>query len=136
MNGYWLFTPLLLPLFLGGLALPWLHWRDSGELPLPSPGGWLALLAAGALLLSSTLLGENNPLHAWLGLDRPLPRALPAVWAIYGLPCWGAALALWPAPLARRLPGQSGNQEMARALIAFAGWALLLVAGLIQLIIA
>lgn len=94
------------------------------------------MLAGSTLLLTTLLLGENNPLHAWLGLDRPLPRALPAVWAIYGLPCWGAALAFCPAPLARRMPGQSGNQEMARAMLGCAGWTLLLVAGLIQLIIA
>lgn len=135
MSGYWLFTPLLLPLFFGGLVLPWLEWRDSGKLRAPSPGGWLGLLVATALLLSSLQLAEHNPLHAWLGAERPLPRALPAVWAFYGLPCWGAALVLYPAALARRWPGQLNNQSMAEALVTFAGWALLLVAGLVQLVV-
>jgi hypothetical protein len=134
MSGYWLFTPLLLPLFFGGLALPWLEWRDSGTLRAPSPGGWLALLVA-VLLLSSLQLGGHDPLQAWLGAERPLARALPAVWAFYGLPCWAAAVVLYPAALARRWPGQPSNRSMAEALVTFAGWGMLLVAGLVRLVV-
>ena len=47
MNGYWLFTPLLLPLFFGGLALPWLdalipglHLLEGGQVSAGSILNW------------------------------------------------------------------------------------------------
>ena len=134
MSGQWLFAPLWLPLFFGGLLLPWWQWRSDGDWPRPTPGGWLAV-GLGLALPLAALLGDNPVLHAWLGGERPLPRALPAVWAIYGLPCWGAALAACPGALAQYLPARLGSPSTAVALVAAIGWALLLIAGLLQLLI-
>ncbi len=131
MNAHWLFWPVLLPLFCGGLLLAWWQWRDSGTWPRPTLAGWLALLLGGTLLAFATA-GEAELLRIWLGGERGLPRALPAVWAVYGLPCWGVALTLWPAARVRRVPRLAA---LAQTLLVACGWALLMLAGLLQLLV-
>lgn len=129
MNAHWLFWPV--PLFCGGLLLAWWQWCDSATWPRPSLAGWLALLLDGTLLAFATA-DEAELLRIWLGGGRGLPRALPAVWAIYGLPCWGVALALWPAARVRRVPRLAA---LAQTLLVACGWTLLMLAGLLQLLV-
>jgi len=124
----WIAT-LLAPLFLGWLYLPYRQFRDQADWPIPGPSGWVALAAVVVLYGLMAWVEWTSPARLWqqqAADSAAAHRMLPAIWAVYGLPLWAAAIVCWPWALRNLLAccfSHAGNlpAEAYQAL----GWALM-----------
>lgn len=91
--------PLLLlsPLFVGFVYLPYRQWRDH-RLSALGTSPMAALATVFVLFALMAAIDWTNPLQLWLQtLSSPAAhRMLPAVWAMFSLPCWAVAVICCP----------------------------------------